>query len=75
MREEHRLTARKPRKQSSLERALRLALKAWGESQHCDPQSGVRDLLVDIRHVCDAEGIDFHQALDTSYQVYVEERE
>jgi hypothetical protein len=37
-------------------------------------QSAIRDLLTDIRHYCDAKRLDFHTALDGSYDVYCDER-
>jgi hypothetical protein len=38
-----------------------------------NPQAQLRDVLTDIRHYADVHGLDFHQALDGSYQVYLEE--
>ncbi len=37
-------------------------------------QQALRDLLTDIRHAADTLGLDMHQALDGSYDVYLEER-
>lgn len=34
----------------------------------------VRDLLTDIRHYCDAKGLDFHERLKVSREVYLEEK-
>ena len=39
-----------------------------------DCSGAIRDLLTDIRHLCDSKGIDFHERLDASYEVYLEER-
>ena len=36
---------------------------------------GVLELLVDLRHFCEARKIDFYSVLDASYQAYLEERE
>lgn len=38
-------------------------------------QSTLRDLLTDIRHFSDIHDLDFHKALDGSYEVYLEEKE
>lgn len=35
----------------------------------------IADLLADIRHLCDAEGIDFHRSSDLSYQHYAAEKQ
>lgn len=35
----------------------------------------VLELLVDLRHFCEARKIDFYSVLDASYQAYLEERE
>ena len=50
-------------------------------STHDDylPASGVdvfaiRDLLTDVRHFCDHANLNFFEALDSSYDVYLEER-
>jgi hypothetical protein len=37
-------------------------------------QCALRDLLTDVRHVVDELGLDLHEALDGSYQVYLEEK-
>lgn len=39
-----------------------------------DVQSALRDLITDLRHVADVYNLDFHKALDGSYEVYLEER-
>lgn len=39
-----------------------------------DMQANVKDLLADLRHFADAHGIDFHKALDISYQHYLAEK-
>ena len=54
-------------------RRLRPILKnsaAEGATKQC----ALRDLLTDIRHLSDANGLDFFKALDGSYEVYCEER-
>ena len=35
----------------------------------------VLELLVDLRHFCEARKIDFYSVLEASYQAYLEERE
>lgn len=39
-----------------------------------DDSCFVRDVLTDLRHFCELEGLDLYRALDASYQVYLEER-
>lgn len=34
----------------------------------------VTDFLADLRHMCEAHGIDFYACLDSSYNHYLEER-
>jgi len=38
-------------------------------------QSAVRDVLTDIRHMCDEGGYDFEKALSGSEEVYNEEKD
>lgn len=38
-----------------------------------DHETALRDLLADIRHYCDDQDIDFHNALRVSYDNYLEE--
>ena len=38
------------------------------------PQTGIRDLLVDLRHYADKHDADFHFALGESYGVYLREK-
>lgn len=44
------------------------------EADGVGKQSAIRDLLTDIRHYCEAKGLDFCAALDGSYDVYCDER-
>jgi hypothetical protein len=44
------------------------------ETEGATKQCALRDLLTDIRHLSDANQLDFYQALDGSYEVYCEER-
>ena len=39
-----------------------------------EEHNAIRDLLVDLRHYCDTEAIDFYGQLDESYQPYLNER-
>jgi len=34
----------------------------------------IRDMLTDIRHFCDTEGVDLFRAIDASYEVYLVEK-
>lgn len=38
-----------------------------------DPQAQLRDVLTDLRHFADDQELDFERALDSSYDVYLEE--
>ncbi len=38
-----------------------------------DIESNVVDLLADLRHFCEAEDVNFHEAADTSYMHYLAE--
>lgn len=46
--------------------------KHYQESE--DNACMVRDILTDIRHFCEQENIDFYDATESSYQVYLEEK-
>ena len=71
--------ARKPKHKkpvlSDMQLGLRELLDAWDKDQRCGMQSAVRDLLTDVRHICDERKVDFYRAMDGSYQVYLEERQ
>lgn len=43
---------------------------ADGNLNHNDKEECVTDILADLRHYCDENGVDFHQACDMSYQHY-----
>jgi hypothetical protein len=55
-------------------KALKTIIKEQQEKDGSDRQSAVRDLLTDVRHLCDNEKIDFYEALRGSYDVYLEEK-
>lgn len=48
------------------------ALAMWEDAG--DPQSKVRDLLTDLRHYADKEGVDIYAAMDASHDYYRHER-
>lgn len=52
------------------ERAFNQVTRYSGDN---DIETDVQDILVDLRHLCDREGIDFHRKLDMSYTHYSEE--
>ena len=54
-------------------RTLRNALMDYMEVEGADEQSALRDLLTDIRHLCDERGLNIYKALEGSYEVYLEE--
>jgi len=39
-----------------------------------EEHNAIRDLLIDLRHYCDAAAIDFYGQLDKSYEPYLKER-
>ncbi len=53
---------------------VRLALQAEYDLCDDDPESAVIDLLSDLRHYCEAVGLDFDYALRVSYDHWSEER-
>jgi hypothetical protein len=57
--------------QSSAKR-MNAALSHWSETDD-DPQTTMRDLLTDLRHYAAANDLDLGEALDGSYQVFLEE--
>lgn len=40
-----------------------------------EEQSALRDVLTDLRHLSDERELDFHAAVDGSYEVYLEEKD
>lgn len=54
--------------------ALKRLLTRYAKTQDCDPQSAMRDLLTDLRHLADEEELDLYAAFDGSYEAYLEER-
>jgi hypothetical protein len=66
-------------KPSASERAARRIREIISTHGDYLPASGVdifaiRDLLTDVRHFCDHANLNFPEALDSSYDVYFEER-
>jgi len=57
--------------QSSAQR-MNAALSQWSETDD-DPQTTMRDLLTDLRHHAAANNLDLGEALDGSYEVFLEE--
>lgn len=53
---------------------LRQILAAISRTEGAEPQSALRDLLTDLRHVADHLKLDFAMATDGSYDVYLEEK-
>ena len=45
------------------------------ERNETERQSALRDLLTDVRHATDHLGLDMHEALEGSYEVYLQEKE
>ncbi len=54
--------------------ALKRILSRYAKEQDCEPQSALRDLLTDLRHLADDLDLDLHAAIDGSYKAYLEER-
>jgi hypothetical protein len=60
---------------STLRQALMPILDEYETEQGCSSFSAMRDLLIDIRHICDEKEIDYHVCQDASYGVYLEEKQ
>jgi hypothetical protein len=58
---------------STRQKKTLLALMTKSETPD-DLQSALRDILTDLRHITDANNLDFHSALDGSYVAYCKER-
>ncbi len=58
----------------SVTTGLKRILRKYEEDVGCEPQSALRDLLIDLRHLSDELGLDFIAAVDGSYAGYLEER-
>lgn len=66
--------------ENSIARAKRF-LEAYRDSPDTDCESGdpiggvVRDMLTDLAHFCDAEGIDIDERMGAAMEVFEEEHE
>ena len=57
-----------------MRRDLVALMKARAGAGSPSQAASVRDVLVDLRHFCDAKRLNFQEKIDGSYQVYLEER-
>jgi hypothetical protein len=48
-------------------------LKAHIDNQRCDMRSAIRDMMTDLRHLCDEQNVDYYSTTNDAYNVYVEE--
>jgi|GEM_PF-6735416 len=54
----------------------KMAVEAYaGPDAENDPESALRDLLTDLRHLADAVNLNFFALLDSSYQHYCKEKQ
>jgi hypothetical protein len=73
------MPTKEPKPQRRRVEKLRRALVAasyldYGRTAKWAKDDAMRDLLSDVRHYCDAHGIDFAQADRTAYDHYLAER-
>ena len=59
----------------SLKDELAVTLDHFASEGDTDYQSGLRDLLTDLRHIADERGLDFDRAIEGSAEVFAEESE
>lgn len=60
--------------QKNAAKRMRRTISAVMRRGGADKHNAVRDLLTDVRHYCEAEGVNFYNAAKGAYQVYLEER-
>jgi hypothetical protein len=53
---------------------LKRLVGKYAKEQDCEPQAALRDLLADLRHLSREMGLDFHDAAEGSYDLYLDER-
>ena len=53
---------------------LESIMARWAVTENCGPQDMLRDVLTDLRHIAEDEGLDFDQAVEGSLEVYEEEK-
>jgi hypothetical protein len=54
---------------------LETTIEKYGTARETSTESGVRELLADLRHYCDQHEIDFDDCLEGSLDVYLGEQE
>lgn len=54
---------------------LEFLMDKWIYSERCNMQSAVRDILTDLRHIAQDNGVDFDEAVEGSEEVFKEEEE
>jgi hypothetical protein len=54
---------------------LEATVEKYGIAGETSTESAIRDLLTDLRHLCDQHEIDFDDRLEGSLDVYQEEQE
>jgi hypothetical protein len=58
----------------AIKAVLSRIIRAYAKEHDCDPQAALRDVLTDMRHLSDCMELDWHEAMEGSYDVYLEER-
>lgn len=58
----------------AVKNTLKRMMDRYAKVEGCEPQAALRDLLTDLRHLSDELNLDFHSAMNGSYEVYLEER-
>ena len=55
-------------------KALGSVLQRYANKNGTTTDSAVRDILTDLRHICDDQGLDFAERDQGAYEVYCEEK-
>ena len=64
-----------PTYKSDTMQVLETTIDKYGTAGETSTESGIRNLLTDLRHYCDQHEIDFDDSLEGSLDVYLEEQE
>lgn len=54
---------------------LRDVVRHISTTEGGDTESAILEILLDVRHFCDANRLDFHRLIENSYQAYLESKQ
>lgn len=57
----------------NLREALRQLLREYAKDTGCSESDAIRDVLTDLQHLCDEQGLDFIERTTASTAVYCDE--